>query len=109
LVARGYIVLGDDAVEITTAGARFLTAFGIALPTRRSDRQEFCRPCLDWTERRPHIAGPLGAAMTERFFDLGWIERAKRSHAIVVTPSGRRGLLQTFGIEDAKPASHKGR
>jgi DNA-binding transcriptional ArsR family regulator len=98
LVAREYIVLDDKAAAITTAGVRFFTGFGIALPARSSIRRRFCRLCLDWTERRPHIAGPLGAAITKRFFDLGWMERMKRSHGVIVTPSGRRGLQQTFGV-----------
>ena len=105
LVAREYVVLDDDVAEITTAGARFLTEFGIELPTRRSTRRHFCRLCLDWTERRPHIAGAVGVAITRRCFDLGWIERMKRSHAVIVTPSGRRGFQQTFGIDaSAEPA-----
>ena len=62
-------------------------------------RRSFCRLCLDWTERRPHIAGPLGAAITQRFFDLGWIERMSRSHVVVVTPLGRRGLKEVFGVD----------
>ena len=102
-VAREYIVLDDEAAEITTAGTRFLTEFGIELPTRRSSRRHFCRLCLDWTERRPHIAGAVGAAITKRYFDLGWMERMKRSHAVIVTPSGRRGFQKTFGIEAPEP------
>ena len=98
-VAREYLALDDEVAEITTAGTRFFTEFGIALPAARSPRRHVCRPCLDWTERRPHIAGALGAALTKRYFDLGWIERMKRSHAVLVTPLGRRGLQKTFGIE----------
>ena len=106
-VAREYVVLDDEAAEITTAGTRFLTEFGIELPARRSTRSHFCRLCLDWTERRPHIAGAVGAAITTRYFDLGWLERIKRSHAVVVTPSGRRGFLKTFGIDTSEPADHR--
>jgi len=59
--------------RITTAGTRFFTEFGIALPARRSTPRHFCRLCLDWTERRPHIAGALRAAITKRFFiSAGW-------------------------------------
>jgi len=93
LVARGFIVPDDGVAEITTAGARFLVKLGIKLPTRRS------RLCLDWTERRSHIAGALGAAITQRCFDLGWMERVKRSQAVSVTRAGRRGFRQTFGID----------
>jgi len=98
-VARQYIVLDDKAAEITTAGSRFFTEFGIELPRRRSTRRHVSRLCLDWTERRPHIAGVVGAALTTRYFDLGWMERMKRSQAVVVTPLGRQGFQKTFGIE----------
>ena len=101
LVDRKYVVLDHEAAEITTAGARFFTRFGIELPTRSSTRRHFCRLCLDWTERRPHIAGAIGAAITKRCFDLGWMERMKDSQAIVVTPLGRRGFQKTFGIRPA--------
>jgi len=98
-VARRYVVLDGEAAEITRAGARFFTEFGVELPTPRSTRRRFSRLCLDWTERRPHIAGALGAAITRRCFDLGWMRRMKDSHAVVVTPLGRRGFRKTFGID----------
>jgi DNA-binding transcriptional ArsR family regulator len=101
-VAREYVVLDDHAAEITTAGAHFFTEFGIELPALRSRGRQLCRPCLDWTERRPHIAGAVGAAITQRYFDLGWMERMKRSHAVMVTPAGRRGFRDTFGVDALK-------
>src|SRR5262245_40422436 len=99
LVARRYVVLDDETAEITPAGARFISRFGIALPRGRETRRRASRLCLDWTERRPHIAGALGSAITTRCFDLGWIQKAKRSHAVIVTPSGRRGFRETFGLD----------
>ena len=102
-VGRGWVVLDDDTAEITPAGARFFTRFGIELPAPRSTRRRACRPCLDWTERRPHIAAAVGAALTTRYFELGWMEQMGRSHAVVVTPLGRRRLRASFGV-DASPA-----
>jgi hypothetical protein len=67
-----------------------------------STRGEFCRLCLDWTERRPHIAGALGASLAKRYFDLGWTERMKHSQAIIITASGKRGFLESFGIGEAE-------
>jgi DNA-binding transcriptional ArsR family regulator len=92
LVAREYIAVGDEAAEITRAGSRFLAGFGVA-------RRRFCRLCLDWTERRPHIAGVVGAALAKRCFDLGWTELVKQSSAVIVTAAGRRGFRETFGID----------
>ena len=109
LVARQYVVLDNEAAQITPAGTRFLSGFGIALPALGSARRHFCRLCLDWTERRPHIAGAVGAAITRRYFDLGWMERMKRSHAVVVTARGRRGFLETFGVDASEPADRRAR
>ena len=94
-----YIVPGDEAAEITSAGTRFLAAFGAKLPAAGSTRRRFCRLCLDWTERRPHIAGVVGAALTRRCFDLGWTERMRHSRAVIVTASGQYGFCETFGID----------
>jgi len=107
-VAREYLVLDDEVAEITRTGSRFFTEFGIELPTRRSTRR-LCRLCLDWTERRPHIAGRVGAAITKRYFDLGWMERMERSHAVVVTRLGRRGLQKIFGVDASEPGDRRAR
>ena len=105
LVARRYLVLDaldDDVAEITAAGTRFLAGFGVDRP--RSPRRGFCRLCLDWTERRPHIAGAVGAAITWRCFELGWMERMTGSQAVGVTRLGRRGFRETFGIDASGPS-----
>jgi DNA-binding transcriptional ArsR family regulator len=93
-----YMLVDDAAAEITQEGTRFLTEFGVDLPALSSSRRRFCRLCVDWTERRPHIAGALGAALTRRCFDLGWTERMKHSRAVIVTALGKRGFFETFGI-----------
>ena len=98
LVMHQYILVGDEAAEITPAGTRFLTDFGLDMSALSSRRRHFCRLCLDWTERRPHIAGAVGAALMNRCFDLGWTERMPHSGAVIVTASGKRGFLDTFGI-----------
>ena len=98
LTAREYIIIGDDAAEFTPAGTRFLAEFGIDLATLSSARRRFCKICIDWTERRPHIGGPVGAALTKRYFDLGWIERVTDSRAVIVTAAGERGFSDIFGI-----------
>jgi DNA-binding transcriptional ArsR family regulator len=98
LNAREYIVLGEDAAEITPAGAGFLAEFGIDLAALSSAHRRLCKVCIDWTERRPHIAGQVGAALTKRYFDLGWIERRRNSRAVMVTAAGKRGFSDIFGI-----------
>ncbi len=98
LVTRGHILVGEEAAEITPAGSRFLTEFGIDLSAVSSKRRHFCRLCIDWTERRPHVAGAVGAALTKRCFDLGWTKKVKDGGAVIVTASGKRGFRETFGI-----------
>jgi DNA-binding transcriptional ArsR family regulator len=102
-VARRYVAVDGEAAEITTPGRRFFTTFGVELPTSGLRRRRSCRLCLDWTERRPHIAGAVGAAITQRYFDLGWMERAKRGQAVVITPRGVRGFRATFGLDPSGP------
>ena len=58
-----------------------------------------CRPCLDWSERRPHVVGAVGAALCDCCFTLGWVRRIEGTRAITVTPKGRRGIKQSFGVE----------
>jgi len=106
LITHEYIVVGDEVAEITRAGTRFLTEFGIDPSALSSKRRHFCRLCIDWTERRPHIAGVVGAALTKRCFDLGWTERVKHGGAVMVTPLGKRGFRETFGIGVAEETGH---
>jgi len=103
LVANGHIVLGEDGGEVTTAGARFLTGFGADLRPR--GRRTFCRPCLDWSERRYHVAGLVGAAIWHRCLELGWLTRQRDTRALRLTAAGKAGLLDTFGVDLA----HDGR
>jgi DNA-binding transcriptional ArsR family regulator len=98
LVERGHVVLDDEGGEITAPGIDFLNRFGLDLAAAQQRRRTFCRPCLDWTERRPHLAGAVGAALASRCFELHWFERMRDSRALVITPSGRRGLAEMFGL-----------
>jgi hypothetical protein len=97
LVARGHVEFGDDGGMVTPAGNEFLAGFGLDLAAKT--RRAFCRPCLDWSERRPHIAGAVGAALAARCFGLGWLQRIRDTRAIDVTAKGRAGLKETFGID----------
>ncbi|HZH10472.1 MAG TPA: metalloregulator ArsR/SmtB family transcription factor [Microvirga sp.] len=98
LTSEGYLVLSDSAGALTANGQRFLCTFGIDLEEGKNKRA-VCKTCLDWSERRPHLAGRLGAALCTRLFELGWVERIKDSRALAITTSGHDGLKSTFGIE----------
>ncbi len=96
LTGAGHIALSHDGGEVTDQGQRFLRDFG-AEPA--PGKRVFCRPCLDWSERRPHIAGRLGAALATRCLERGWIARQRDTRAVTITPSGASGFAATFGID----------
>ncbi|HET8613406.1 MAG TPA: winged helix-turn-helix domain-containing protein [Sphingomonas sp.] len=101
LTARGWVDLegGDDG--LSAAGAKALAEWGVDVPALRTAKRRFCRPCLDWSERRPHVAGALGAAILDRGLALGWLRRRSDSRALIVTPIGAAGFRSRFGIEAA--------
>ena len=84
---------------VTAKGSEFLTNFGIDLAKIQHGRRVFARQCLDWSERRFHLAGSLGAAITTHFLLIGWIKRLPGTRAIMVTEEGKKGLLDTFQVE----------
>lgn len=74
-----------------------MSSFGINVDDLRGTRRHFAGSCLDWTQRRRHLNGALGAAVTARLFELGWIEHGQRRRSVRVTDAGRDGLAGTFG------------
>ncbi len=86
MCGREHIELSDDGGVVTLRGARFLLDFGIDIAALRKHRRVFSRPCLDWSERRPHLADTIGAALARRLFALGWIERLRDTRALRITP-----------------------
>jgi DNA-binding transcriptional ArsR family regulator len=98
LVARGHIVLTDEAGEVTPAGERFLCSFGVDLTPPAHSRRVFCRPCLDWSERRYHLRGMVGTKILGRCLELAWFKPERDNRALRLTPAGRTGLAEFFGI-----------
>src|SRR5262249_48036548 len=96
LTRRKLIMLDDGAVAITSQGERRFADFGIALAALRAGKRPICRTCLDWSERRSHLAGALGAQLLHRFFDLRWARRLKGSRVIEFTPAGETSLARLF-------------
>lgn len=92
------------AFEVTPDGATALAGCGVDVTALRRSRRRFAVSCLDWTERRAHLGGALGAALTAQLLRLGWIERSAMRRSVRVTPAGQAGLASTFGWED--PAGH---
>ena len=97
MASRGLIILSDDGGLITDAGGDFLSDLGVELQTKKV-RRTLCRPCLDWSERRWHVGGAVGAALADRCFALGWTERRRDSRAITITAAGERAFDELFGV-----------
>ena len=85
--------------DLTSAGERKLAHLGLDAAALHEGRRPFLRPCLDWTERRPHLAGMLGQALAGRLLDLDWVRRSSQSRALVITPPVERQLLAEFAIK----------
>jgi hypothetical protein len=99
LIDAGHLDLGLDAGEVTDSGLALFDRAGIDIEAITAKRGRIlCRPCLDWSERRPHLAGAIGAALCSHCFDNGWIRRLEGTRAVSVTPNGQRQLRETFGV-----------
>jgi DNA-binding transcriptional ArsR family regulator len=95
----GLLAWSRERADLTGRGRDFAQALGIAPTTPGRSRRPFARACLDWSERRSHLAGAFGAAIAERFIECGWIRRLRDSRAIVVTETGRLRIRETFGLD----------
>lgn len=111
MLATGLIEFSAESGSVSARGIEHLARFGIeiapgrptagAVPVRVAKRSRpLCRPCLDWSERRPHVAGAVGAAICAHFMDSGWVRRIGATRALEVTPPGAKALYELFGIRD---------
>ncbi|MGS2615062.1 ArsR/SmtB family transcription factor [Micromonospora sp. LZ34] len=105
MLARGLL---DDAagLTLTPAGRDWLDGLDVPVASPGTARRPQLRDCLDWTERRPHLAGALGAALCGRLFDLGWLTRGT-GRAVRLTPAGAPALAGALGLRvaDLVPAA----
>lgn len=103
MVERGFVELESDAGVVTDTGLNFLTGLGLdggLLATRHERRSGrlFCRPCLDWSERRPHLAGVMGAALCQHCLDQGWVRRLEGARALAISPKGQSVFRERFQL-----------
>lgn len=98
-----------QAYEVTPAGAVALRSLGVDVAEARSQRRKFAYPCLDWSERQPHIAGALGAALLQTVLRLKWVVQDLDSRSLRLTGRGRREMLARFGVRVEEPESERGR
>lgn len=96
LVAEGWFEDTSSGYRVTPLGTRSLSALGIQSNGRRAP--EAARRCLDWTERRHHVAGPVGTALADLALERRWIRRLRDTRAVLVTPAGRRELKRILNV-----------
>ena len=99
LLRRHHVVLVDGGGEVTPTGERFLEGLGVDLPKARGAKRQYCRSCIDWTERRHHLSGAVGAALAEAFLARRLVARIPDSRALSVTPLGRK-TLAAMGVAE---------
>ncbi len=98
LVGRGLLTCKGKAFEVPAKGERWFTRFGIDLGAVAAARRTFACPCLDWSERKDHLGGALGAALARQMLEKGWLKRRPGSRVVAITERGREGLDKQFGI-----------
>ncbi|MCZ0068629.1 winged helix-turn-helix domain-containing protein [Bacillus sonorensis] len=102
LVHLDFLQENEEAFTVTDKGASCFKQLGIDLEEVKRKRRSFCHRCLDWSERRYHLAGALGAALLDGFIRMGWIERRPLSRAVTITPKGEKELERVFHISIEK-------
>jgi DNA-binding transcriptional ArsR family regulator len=105
LLRHGAFEMSREELRLSKIGAGWFRDFGIDTDAAARQRRTFCRPCMDWSERRHHLAGSLGAALLSRLQDLKWAAREKNSRVIRFTPRGQRAFRELFNINSADAAT----
>jgi DNA-binding transcriptional ArsR family regulator len=98
LLTRRLLVLHDGAYALPPAGRRWFERLGIEVAALERGRRPLLRSCIDWTERREHLGGALGAALAADLLERDWLRRVRGERALLVTTDGRRGLARALGL-----------
>ena len=105
LERREYLVAGPDkAFLMTPAGAAWFGEVGVNVAALKPRRGGLARQCLDWTERAPHLAGPLGTAFLAALCEGGWVRRSRETRRVELTPKGQIEMRRRLDI-DARPSA----
>lgn len=98
LMAKGHLDLVGDDLNLTASGASFVAGLQIDLEGLKSNRTPLCRECLDWSERRSHLAGSLGRALLSRFEELSWAKRDQKTRIVTFSKIGAQEFGKLFAI-----------
>jgi DNA-binding transcriptional ArsR family regulator len=102
LVERDLIRARDGDFELGPEGEAGFAELGVEVAALRAKRRRLLRACLDWSERRDHVAGSLGAAMTSALIERRWLRRSEASRVVTLTPAGADGLESWLGLDLAE-------
>lgn len=97
-IAREVIETDGENLAVTESGRQAISELGIDLEKLAPSRRPLCKSCLDWSERRSHLAGTLGKTLFQHFLDNGWARRSSESRAVLFTPEGERRFLSLFPL-----------
>lgn len=97
MTGRKLLRAQKDSIALTPQGERFVADLGIDLPALGGSRRPLCKTCLDWSVRRSHLAGSLGAAILSRFYELNWARREKGNRVVTFSPKGTARFNALFG------------
>jgi DNA-binding transcriptional ArsR family regulator len=98
LLTREWLVAGREDYALSPAGEAALADLGVDLAGATRRQRNFARPCLDWTERRPHLAGALAAAVAATLFHRGWLDGSHSGRGLRITETGLEGFRDVFGV-----------
>ncbi|SLN42517.1 ArsR/SmtB family transcription factor [Oceanibacterium hippocampi] len=93
---RNFLVVADDGIGLSPDGREFIATLGIDLAPLEGGRRPLCKTCLDWSARRPHLAGALGSALLDRFQALGWAARQEGSRVVAFSKAGETRFAESF-------------
>lgn len=98
LLARKIIEVNHQDFKISNSGMKWFDRLDISIPELKQCKRALARKCLDWSEKRPHISGAVGAALANKLFDLKWLLRVKGSRIVSVTPLGQKKIYDLLGL-----------
>ena len=98
MLERGLLVHENGAYALPDKGRRFFARLGVEVELLERARRPLLRSCLDWTERREHLGGALGAALATQLLERDWVRRELGARTLLVTNAGRRGLADSIGL-----------
>ncbi|MGO4772383.1 ArsR/SmtB family transcription factor [Flavobacterium sp. W22_SRS_FK3] len=98
LLEQKIIVEKNNAFEISAVGEKWFSDFGINLEGAQKQKRIFLKPCLDWSERRNHMAGSVGALLLNKMIKEDWLRKTTNSRVITITGKGEKELLKYFQI-----------